>query len=261
VCSTDSSTSRRSSSSSVFADHDSGVIFSDLYTASGDSITTHEFESKPRRVLAPTLYIAIPDSSSISSGSSSSLPSFALTVPSPISPTHPASDVLPPAPPFTRESYLAAAASAPPSSRVPSLPHQRCPHQLYLRPRNRWCSRCEVQKLACEVWWGSRGSLLCAPHISAALSTPQTRAVYYALGLPLGHLERACIEWDDVTAISFMRRDTGIMSKSVAVARASAPARILRVFVRRARHILSAPTRVPMIPVHTIPRRRVIVRS
>jgi hypothetical protein len=55
-------------------------------------------------------------------------------------------------------------------------------------------------------------------------------------------------------------RDTPIKSKSVAVAREAAPARILRVFVRRARHVLSTPARVPMVPMNTAPRRRVIRR-
>ena len=97
------------------------------------------------------------------------------------------------------------------------------------------------------------------------------RAVYYALGLPFGRLERSCVDLDAVTAISFMRQssrsrrcsqssDTSIKSKPVVVTRVPAPARILRVFVRRACHVLSAPTRVPMIPIRTVPRRRVIVR-
>ena len=97
------------------------------------------------------------------------------------------------------------------------------------------------------------------------------RAVYYALGLPFGHLESACVDLDAVTAISLMRQpsrsrrsskssDTSIKSKPAVVTRVPAPVRILRVFVRRARHVLSAPTRVPMIPIHTVPRRRVIVR-
>ena len=115
--------------------------------------------------------------------------------------------------------------------------------------------------------------MLSAPNIPPAASTPQTRAVYYALGLPLGRLERACVDLDDVNAISFMRlptrvrggrsgdgSDTGIKSKVVAVVRQPAPVRILRMFARRARHVLSAPTRVPMMPVHSIPRRRVVVR-
>ena len=116
--------------------------------------------------------------------------------------------------------------------------------------------------------------MLCAPQVPAAASTPETRAVYYALGLPLGRLERACVDWDAVTAISFMRQPPsrvrnsrsgnssgiGIKSKPVIFTRAPAPLRILRMFVRRARHVLNAPTRVPMIPIHTIPRRRVIIR-
>ena len=218
-------------------------------------------------MLAPTLCLVIPDSNS---NGSSSLPSFALTVPSPISPTHPLLPILPAPSPFTREAYLVAAASAPSTSRVPSLPPQRCPHMLYLLPSN-CCARCELQQLACEIWWGSRGAMLCAPQVPAAACTPKMRAVYYALGLPFGHLESACVDLDAVTAISFMRQpsrsrrsskssDTSIKSKPAVVTRVPAPVRILRVFVRRARHVLSAPTRVPMIPIHTVPRRRVIVR-
>lgn len=99
------------------------------------------------------------------------------------------------------------------------------------------------------------------------------RAVYYALGLPLGRLERECVDSDAVAAISFMRQPprsrstvkssgVGTKSKSVAVVtRAPTPSRILRVFARRARLVLSAPARVPMIPIHTvIPRRRVVIR-
>jgi hypothetical protein len=99
------------------------------------------------------------------------------------------------------------------------------------------------------------------------------RAVYYALELPLGRLEPTCVDWDDVTAISFMRQptrvrgsrssdrsDTGTKSRPVDATRAPATSRMLRVLVRRVRHVLSAPTRVPMIPVHSVPRRRVVVR-
>ncbi|KAF8274334.1 hypothetical protein EI94DRAFT_1714222 [Lactarius quietus] len=234
--------------------------------ASGEQITTHEFQTKPHRVQAPTLCLLIPDTSM---SGSDSVPSFVLTVPSPVSPLSP---ILPVPSLFTRESYLAAAASAPSSSRVPSLPPQRCTHMLYLLSRSRCCSSCELQQLACEIWWGSRGAMLCAPQVPAAACTPTTRAVYYSLGLPLGRLEHACVDWDAATSISFMRQshrvrkssrssiDTGIKSKPVVATRAPAPARILRVFVRRARHVLSAPTRVPMMSTHIVPRRRAIVR-
>ncbi|KAH9058297.1 hypothetical protein EDB87DRAFT_1823162 [Lactarius vividus] len=261
-------------SAAAFVDHDSGVVISSLYTASGERITTQEFQSKSHRVLAPTLYLVIPSTSTGSTG----FPNFALTVPSPISSTS-SPVLLPPVSPFTRASYLAAAALAPPSSRVPSLPHQRCPHMLFRHsrttatppPHGHSCALCSTQQLACEIWWGSRGSMLCAPQLPAAASTPTTRAVYYALGLPLGRLERACVDWDVVAAISFMRQpprirsscSSGIDAKSkpvVVVAPTPAPSRILRVFVRRARRVLSAPAKVPMVPISIIPHRRVIVR-
>ena len=216
-------------------------------------------------MLAPTLCLVIPDSGS---NGSSSLPSFALTVPSPISPTHPLSPTLPAPSPFTCDAYLAAAAGAPPTSRVPNLPPLRCPHMLYLLPSH-CCERCELQQLVCEIWWGSRGAMLCAPQVPAAACTPKMRAVYYALDLPFGRLERACVDLDVVTAISFMHQSSRsrrsskssyIKSKPVVVTRVPTPARILRVFVRHARHVLCAPTRVPMVPIHTVPRRRVVVR-
>lgn len=97
------------------------------------------------------------------------------------------------------------------------------------------------------------------------------RAVYYALGLPFGRLDRACVDCDAVSSISLMRQpprsrrssksgDNGTNPKSVVVKRVYAPPRILRV-LRRARHVISALTRVPMIPIHAIPRRRVVIQS
>ena len=95
--------------------------------------------------------------------------------------------------------------------------------------------------------------MLCAPQVPAAACTPKMRAVYYALDLPFGRLERACVDLDAVTAISFMRqssrshrssKSSDIKSKPVFVTRVPTPARILRVLVHRARHVLSAPTRV-----------------
>jgi hypothetical protein len=94
------------------------------------------------------------------------------------------------------------------------------------------------------------------------------RAIYHALDLSFGRLEE-----DEGTSISFMRQphrsrrssdssegsDTSIKSKPVAATRALAPSRILRVF-HRARRVLSAPARVPMIPTNTVPRRYVIIR-
>jgi hypothetical protein len=80
--------------------------------------------------------------------------------------------------------------------------------------------------------------MLCAPQVPAAACTPKTRAVYYALGLPLGSLERACVDQDAITAISFLRQpprsrrsgESSIKSNSVVVTRAPAPAHILRVW-------------------------------
>ena len=232
--------------------------------ASGERITAQEFESKAHSMMAPTLRIIIPTKSS----SSGSFPSFALTLPSPVSPTTTVSPIHPLPLPYTRATYLAAAACAPPSSVVPSLPPLRCRHTL---STSRYCSRCSMQQLACEIWWGSRSSMLSVPQVPAAASTPTTRAMYYALELPFGRLDRACVDRDAVAAISFKRQpasvsrriydnsnssDVGKKSKSVSVALASSR---IRVFFHRARNVLSAPSRVPMIPAIK-PRRRVNIR-
>ena len=276
-----SNASESSSSTSAFMDHNSGVVFCSLYTASGERITTHEFQSKRHRVLAPTLRLVIPSGGS----SSSSLPGFALTLPSPISPTqYLSSPVFLPAPrPFTCASYLAASARAPLSSRVPNLPPQRCPHTLFrltstiaAPPPSRCCALCSLQHLACDIWWGSRGSMLCAPHLPAAASTQTTRAVYYALRLPLGRREPGCVDSDVVAAIKRQAprvsssrsasnsSGVGIESSVSVVTSSSVPLRIKRIF-RRAGHVLSALSRVHMIPIRRtvrriIPRRRVVLR-
>jgi hypothetical protein len=187
-------------------DYDSGIVFFGFYTASGERITTHEFQTKPHRVLAPTLCIVIPDSSS----NSSNLPSFGRLSHRPSrQPTH------------HRRSFRRHLLSrANPTSRVPSLPPSAghtCSHATAV-VRDTSCSSSHAKS-------GGVRAVPCSAHLRGAC-TPKTRAVYYALGLPLGPLERACIEQDTVTAISFMRQlprsrrtnkssDTSIKSKSV----------------------------------------------
>jgi hypothetical protein len=90
-------------------------------------------------------------------------------------------------------------------------------------------------------------------------------AVYYVLGLPLGHFEQASVDLDDIAAILFMRqptciqgsRSTAMKLKSVAIALEAAPlaapAHILRTFVHWACHVLSVPAQVLMMPIHSVP--------
>jgi hypothetical protein len=170
-------------------DYDSGIVFSGLYATPGERITTHEFQTKSHGVLALTLVHCHPRQQQQQRPPQLRADCSFTHLPNPSTIAH-----LSVPSPFTRESYLAAPASAPPTSRVPSLPPHRFPHTLYLLSRSRCCERCELQQLACEIWWGSRGAILCAPQVPAAACTLEMRAIYYALGLPLGPLERACVD-------------------------------------------------------------------
>jgi hypothetical protein len=60
------------------------------------------------------------------------------------------------------------------------------------------------------------------------------RAIHYALGLPLGELDRKCVDWDVVESIIFMPRPCRVIKK--ASVRASSRVRGL---FRRARHAFS----------------------
>ncbi|KAI9444573.1 hypothetical protein H4582DRAFT_1909837 [Lactarius indigo] len=257
----DPSATPRSRPPVAFVDHDSGVVISNLYTASGERITTQEFQSKPHRVLAPTLYLVIPSNTSTAAAATAVLPNFALTLPSPISSTS-SPVLLPSFSPFTQRvlpsppACSCASLLARPQSSRTSVARTllfRLPRATSAAPQQptRRCALCSTQQLACEIWW--------------AASTPTTRAVYYALGLPLGRLERACVDRDVVAAISFMRQPprvrnsssasssgsgVGVKSKPVVVV-TRAPAPIAHT---------TAPAKVPMIPIPVIPRRRVIVR-
>ena len=224
----------------VFADRQSGVIFtSGLIRASGDRVAVREF-CKARR-LAPTLHLVIPSSSFPASDPAAAaaaptrathvehdpygeknaysdllpvLPSFALTLPSPS--TGPESSILYPTSvkrTFTRESYLDEVERAPRHMRIPHLP-QYCAHTLRPFVPLTKCALCEIQILACEIWWNSRNHdgmamsglkrLLCVPQVLPADCTPIIRSIYYALGLPLGSLDESCIDWEIVDVIMFV---------------------------------------------------------
>lgn len=95
--------------------------------------------------------------------------------------------------------------------------------------------------------------MLCAPQVLPADCTPTTRAIFYALGLPLGRLDESCVDWDVVDAIMFIpssrpppRRGN---SKKLAAVRGSSSSRI-HVLFRRARHFFSTPARALKIARH-----------
>lgn len=83
--------------------------------------------------------------------------------------------------------------------------------------------------------------MLCAPQVLPADCTPTTRAIFYALGLPLGRLDESCVDWDVVDAIMFIpsrplpRRSN---SKKPPAVRGSSSSRI-RVLFRLARHFFT----------------------
>ncbi|KAH9980768.1 hypothetical protein BJV74DRAFT_83550 [Russula compacta] len=266
----------------AFADRNSGVIFSGLLKASGERVTTQEF--RKTNTLAPTLHLVIPfspfpalapaaatdtakkEQEHVSTSEDDEpenvcpLPSFSLTLATPISPRSPVHPPSPPTP-FTHASYYAMAARAPPNARVPYLP-QYCPHTLRPFVPLSSCKSCALQLLACDTWWCSRGpehgkATLRAPPVPPACSTPTTRAIHYALGIPLGEFDPSCVDRDVVEDIMFIPRVAASRRGKKPVIRA--PSRI-RMLFRRARYLLTASARVPMVPMPTLVGRRAIVR-
>jgi hypothetical protein len=274
----------------VFADRQSGVIFtSGLIRASGDRVTVREFCKA--RGLAPTLHLVIPSasdsaataaaaaaaaptsgttnferqSSASSNGRKSArppLPSFALTLASPTT-TGPRSPIHYPTSiqkTFTYLSYYKEASRAPRHMRIPHLP-QYCAHTLRPFVPLTKCALCEIQILACEIWWSSRHHdsmatataaglkrLLRVPQVLPADCTPTTRSIYYALELPLGQLDESCIDWDVVDAVMFMpsrppRRYLGRKPPAAAFRESSSSSSSsrsrVRVLLRRARRFFS----------------------
>ena len=123
-----------------------------------------------------------------------------------------------------------------------------------------------------------RGDGVTALHRVCSLSacTPAKRAVFYALGIPLGELDLSCIDWDVVEAILFVRRRGGCHgdiarppSRRAAAARSgkktaflgerASSSRICMLF-HRARQFPNTPIRDSMVPIPILSRRRVIVR-
>ncbi|KAH9953362.1 hypothetical protein BC827DRAFT_1159275 [Russula dissimulans] len=303
--STDSSPSTATETNTVtaalaFADRNSGVVFSGLHEASGAPITPNEFLNNKASRLAPTLRLIITppspspatstgagpivaekDDEEEENAACAELPSFTLTLASPVSPRSPIYPSSPTTTPFTRTSYYALAAHAPPTARVPYLP-QYCSHTLRPFVPLSSCKLCALQLLACETWWHSRNgnsnnsnnknnkhkernhgaaATLCPPQVLPATCTSTTRAIFYALGIPLGELDRSCVDLDvveSIVLISLPAAQRRVNKKPVVFVRA--PSSRMRVLFRRMRHILTAPARVPMIPMPGLAYRRAIAR-
>jgi hypothetical protein len=87
-------------------------------------------------------------------------------------------------------------------------------------------------------------SELRAPAVLPSTCDVETRSIYYALGIPLGELDRLCVDQDIVKSIVIPRRTALVCrNNKQTVVRGSSR---MRTFVRRARHVLSAPLRAPV---------------
>jgi hypothetical protein len=87
-------------------------------------------------------------------------------------------------------------------------------------------------------------SELRVPAVLPSMCDVETRSIYYALGIPLGKLDRSCIDQEIVDSIVIPRRTALVCrgNKKTAVRGSSR----MRTLVRRAGHVLSAPLRAPV---------------
>jgi hypothetical protein len=164
-----------------FFDEGSGTIFSRIQQASGAGISADQFALE-RSSLRSSLSLHIgsppPCSTADFDVHIESLPSFVLTLPTPASPHSP---IFPSGVPFTTEKFLDAAEAAAPKDCAPTLP--QCDHGQ----ADKLCHDCEMQLLACRVWFqnadGGARAALHEPFVRPAESTVRTRAVLASLGV------------------------------------------------------------------------------
>jgi hypothetical protein len=164
-----------------FVDDGSGTIFSCIQQASGARISAEQFaieRSSFRSSLSLHIDSPPPCSAAELDVHIESLPSFVLTLPTPASPHSP---IFSPGVPFTTERFLDAAKTAAPKDRAPTLP--QCDHGQ----AGKLCRACEMQLLACRVWFqnadGGARAALHEPFVRPAQSTVRTRAVLASLGV------------------------------------------------------------------------------
>ena len=164
-----------------FVDEDSGTVFSGIQQASGARISADQFALERSSLRSSlSLHIGSPPPSSAADLDLhiESLPSFVLTLPTPASPHSP---IFSPGVPFTTERFLDAAEAAAVKDRAPTLP--QCDHGQ----AGKLCRACEMQLLACRVWFqntdGGARAALHEPFVRPAQSTVRTRAVLASLGV------------------------------------------------------------------------------
>jgi hypothetical protein len=167
-----------------FVDERSGMAFSRVQEASGACISAEQFALE-RSSLKSSLSLHIgsppPCDATDLDAHIESLPSVVLTLPTPTSPQSP---IFSPEVHFTTEKFLNAAEAAAPRDRAPTLP--KCDHG----PAGKLCRPCELQLLACRVWFqnvdGGARAALREPFVRPAQSTVRTRAVLASLGVGAG---------------------------------------------------------------------------
>ena len=177
--STDSLLINSADSAIHFVDEGSGTIFSRIQQASGARISAEQLECSSL-TSSLSLHIGSPPPCSAADLDVhiESLPSFVLTLPTPASPHSP---IFSPGVPFTTEKFLEAAEAAAPNDRAPKLP--QCDHGQ----AGELCRACDMQLLACRVWFqnadGGARAALHEPFVRPAQSTVRTRAVLASLGV------------------------------------------------------------------------------
>jgi hypothetical protein len=164
-----------------FVDEGSGTIFSRVQQASGTCVSHEQFVLERSSLKSSlSLHIGSPPPCSVTDLDVhiESLPSIVLTLPTPASPHSP---IFSPEVHFTTEKFLDAAEAAAPKDRAPTLPH--CDHGR----GDKLCRACEMQLLACRVWFqnadGGARAALREPFVRPAQSTTRTRAVLASLGV------------------------------------------------------------------------------
>jgi hypothetical protein len=164
-----------------FVDEFSGMVFSHVQEASGMCLSAEQFALERSSLNSSlSLHIGCPPASDAADLDAhiESLPSVVLTLPTPTSPHSP---IFSPEVHFTTEKFLNAVEAAGDRDRAPTLP--QCDHGL----TGKLCRPCELQLLACRMWFqnadGGARAALREPLVRPAQSTVRTRAVLASLGV------------------------------------------------------------------------------
>ena len=163
-----------------FVDEASGATFSRVQHASGACISAEQFMLERSSLNSSLSLIDSPPACAAADLDEhiESLPSLVLTIPTPASPHSP---IFSPGVHFTTKKFLYAAEAAAPRDRAPTLP--QCDHGQ----EGKLCRACELQLLACRVWFqnadGGARAALHEPFVRPAQSTVRTREVLASLGV------------------------------------------------------------------------------